>query len=396
MNLTQEQQTELARFPAALKALVEAELAAGNTIEEIGHSHPAPPVGAYIKLAHKVSTRPRAPGDGLDVYERSSSLYSGEFTDAKRFFFVLEPPNPPPAEPDTDASRKAHEPKPDALTQLAQRGTGSSMEIALGDGSSRHDEMRERKRSKVPSAPQRPLTSTESATSLHHELHFRDQRPPHLVRFALERELMVLFSTALEGERLQLRARANVNGASYEFVLRFVAALPHDNCYSLCTDVSWADQPATSHDYFRHTANSWLELWTRDLMPATPPSAREGSRERYRQFCEATLQAERHLDSVAAVQRAIVDGMKRGGSFGTSHKEGGTSIYWRKGRFIRSDYGDYPDQKELTEEGEFLKMLRQFCHLDVRRNTSSEPLTELDEWRLILRRMSAGRAAASG
>lgn len=396
MNLTREQEIELAQFPAALKALVEAELAAGNTFEEIGHSHPAPPVGAYIKLANKVSTRPRASGDGLDFYERNSPIYSGEFTDAKRFFFVLEPPDPPPPEPDMDAIRKACEPKPEALTQLAQRETASYVEIALGDGSSRDDETRARKRSKAPAAPRRPLTFTESATRLHHQLHFRDKRPPHLVQFALERELMVLFTAAMEGERLQFRACANVNGANYEFVLRFVAALPRDNCYLLCTDVSWADQPPTCHDHFRPTANSWLELWTRDLMPATPASVREGSRERYRQYCDATLQAERHLDSAAAVQRAIVAGMKHGGSFGTSHKEGGTSIYWHDGKFIRSDYGDYPDLREFTEEADFLNMLRQFCRFDVRRNTSREPLTELNEWKLILRRMSARRAAASG
>ncbi|MBP7950568.1 MAG: hypothetical protein KA004_13025 [Verrucomicrobiales bacterium] len=36
MNLTPEQQNELAQFPAALKALVAAELAAGNSIVEIG------------------------------------------------------------------------------------------------------------------------------------------------------------------------------------------------------------------------------------------------------------------------------------------------------------------------------------------------------------------------
>ncbi|MBP7951613.1 MAG: hypothetical protein KA004_18370 [Verrucomicrobiales bacterium] len=36
MNLTPKQQKELAQFPAVLKALVEAELAAGNSIVEIG------------------------------------------------------------------------------------------------------------------------------------------------------------------------------------------------------------------------------------------------------------------------------------------------------------------------------------------------------------------------
>ena len=94
-----------------------------------------------------------------------------------------------------------------------------------------------------------------------------------------------------------------------------------------------------------------------------------------------------HLDSVAAVQRAIVEGMQRGGSFGTSHKEGGTSIFWRDGKFIRSDYGDDPDYKLFTDEAEFLKMLWQFSQFDVTRTAGTQPLPEFDVWKLILRRM---------
>src|SRR5262245_7645711 len=106
-GLTAEQQKELAQFPPALRALVESELAAGNSIVEVGHNFPAPPAGAYFKLAKKASTRPRVSGSGLDFYDRDSSIYSGEFTDAKRFYFVLEPPNSPPPEPDMNAVRKA-------------------------------------------------------------------------------------------------------------------------------------------------------------------------------------------------------------------------------------------------------------------------------------------------
>lgn len=94
-------------LPPVLRALLDAELAAGNTVIEVGHTHPAPPVGAYFKLARPVSTRPRESGGGLQFYERNSSQYSGEFTDAKRFFWILEAPLPPPPEPDMDAIRAA-------------------------------------------------------------------------------------------------------------------------------------------------------------------------------------------------------------------------------------------------------------------------------------------------
>jgi hypothetical protein len=394
MNLTAEQQKELAKFPPVLHALLEAELAAGNSIVEVGHSFPAPPAGVYFKLANQVSTRPRASSESLDFYARNNSRYSGEFTDAKRFYFILEPPYPPPPEPDMDTIRKAHEPKPDPLVRLAQRPTGSSVEMALGKSSSSSTtaETRGRERGRggtedKPAPATKALTSTETATGAKRILHFQDKRPPHEVQFAMERELMTLFAGALDNGKLCLLAKANVNGARFFFELRFEAALPEQNYYSLRVEVSWAEHATTHHDYYRKTSDSWFSLWTRDLMTATPPSESEGLPERYRKLAEAALKAEAHLDSVAAIQQVIVSELKRGGSYSTSHKEGGTNIFWRNGKFGRSDYGDYPDLKQFTDEAEFLQMLRQFCHWEVARNADKEQLSDFDTWKLILRRM---------
>jgi hypothetical protein len=109
MYVTDELQKELARFPEALRALVDAELVAGNTVLEHGHGHPAAPAGAYIKLANKVRTRPRASGDGLHFQERVNASHAGEFTDADQLFFVLEAADPPPPAPDMDAIRAEFE-----------------------------------------------------------------------------------------------------------------------------------------------------------------------------------------------------------------------------------------------------------------------------------------------
>jgi hypothetical protein len=92
-------------FPTALRELVEAELAAGNEIAEISGGFPAAPVGCYVKLTQRVTTRPRTKTPEIDFYERNMPDYSGEFTDAQRHFFVLEPPAPPPPPPDMDAIR---------------------------------------------------------------------------------------------------------------------------------------------------------------------------------------------------------------------------------------------------------------------------------------------------
>lgn len=109
-------QKDLAALPAVLRRLLEAELAAGNHIVEVGHSHPAAPVGAWFRLQRAVSTWPPGAADGIVHRARNTSLYAGEFTDAAGLFFLLEPPLPPPPEPDMDAIRaaaNAPRPKPE-------------------------------------------------------------------------------------------------------------------------------------------------------------------------------------------------------------------------------------------------------------------------------------------
>ena len=111
MNIPEEFREVVESLPSVLRALLDAELAAGNEIAEVGHGFPAPPVGAYVKLAQPVTTRPRVSGGGLKFRDFNSSIYSGEFTDERGFFFILEPPTPPSAEPDIDAIRAGKVPK---------------------------------------------------------------------------------------------------------------------------------------------------------------------------------------------------------------------------------------------------------------------------------------------
>jgi len=306
MNLTAEQQSELTKFPGALRALVEAELAAGNSIVEVGHSHPAPPVGAYFKLARKVTTHTRADGGDLRFYERNSSLYSGEFTDATRFFFVLEPANPPPAYPDMDAIRQALEPKPATLTRF------ELMRQARSQPATRRKDVKEN-RAEPATVPTGALVLTETDNSATRLLHFQDRRPPHEIQFELERNLMALFTVAMVDGRLTMTASSKVVGAQYDFELRFEAATLLKNYYSLRVATSWAKQAVENHDYHRKTADSWFSHWTRSFTPANPPAADAGSSARYENICAASLKAEQHLDSIPAIQQAILAAMKRGG-----------------------------------------------------------------------------------
>lgn len=112
MNIPKEFREDADAFPPDLRALLDAELEAGNQIAQAGHSFPAPPAGAYFKMTRPVTTRLRVSGNGLQFWESNGSSYSGSFTDDRGFYYILEFPLPPPPEPDMDTIREAHLPHP--------------------------------------------------------------------------------------------------------------------------------------------------------------------------------------------------------------------------------------------------------------------------------------------
>ncbi|MEQ1830474.1 MAG: hypothetical protein ABL921_31250, partial [Pirellula sp.] len=314
MTITSEQEAELAKFPLSLRFLVENELASGNAIIEIGHGFPSPPAGAYIKLAKNVCTRARADGDGFSFYERNSSLYSGEFTDTKRFYFVIEPPNPPPAELDMDAIRKSLELRTNVSTSqpVASLSQGDAASLEPNIVTPNEREATPAKGPDVDFDASQAFSIEESTTGATRVLHFRDKRPPYEVQFALERGIRTLFTPSIEEGMMCLRAKANIVGADYDFLLRFEAALPEWNCYSLRAKALWGELPSDHADYYRKTAGSWFEHWTSEFIAANSPLSSQSSAERYRQHCEQAFSAEKHLDSVPAIQQTIISAMKNG------------------------------------------------------------------------------------
>src|SRR5262249_33247684 len=160
-------------------------------------------------------------------YDRNSSIYSGEFTDAKRFYFVLEPPDPPPPEPNMDAIREAAQGKVCKLSKVAERSpqpsraaTGAATEPKrlrrqLTDANST-TEPKARSASSESSAKSKngprlsphSVLQSSTATGAAWLLHFRDVRPPQEIQFALERDLMTLMRSSIEVGKLVYRAVA--------------------------------------------------------------------------------------------------------------------------------------------------------------------------------------------
>lgn len=194
----------------------------------------------------------------------------------------------------------------------------------------------------------------------------------------------------MQDGKLSMHALANVGGAKYEFQLSFESAaeltIEDGNAYFLRVHCTWPTSTAEHDEFYRKTSRSWFAYWTQEFTAASPVPAGVHSIERYRELCEEALNAEAELSSVAVIQQVIVEKLKNGASFASSHKEGGSKLYWSRDRFVRVDYGDDPAERHYQNEVEFLGMLEQFCGSDVTRN-SAEQLTEVERWRLIYRCM---------
>jgi len=66
LTVPPEFRAEADKLSPALRVILDAELAAGNSIAEAGSRFPAPPAGAYFKLTRPVTTRERKSGGGVN------------------------------------------------------------------------------------------------------------------------------------------------------------------------------------------------------------------------------------------------------------------------------------------------------------------------------------------
>ena len=216
-------------------------------------------------------------------------------------------------------------------------------------------------------------------------MHFRDSRPPHEIKFQLERDLMILFRNETTEPRLVLVGGLKQGGATYGLRLSFDAALFWTNCYTLRVGAALATAPPGSDDNFGKSAESWFSLWTRHYKADKPPEPDEGSPDRYRRLVEQSLSAETDLIDVHTVQQEILGRMRKGAKFFTAHKEGGTTISFNGSRFMKAEYGESEMVRHFANEAEFLDFLANFYDWETSRSIFPNKVPECDKWKLILR-----------
>lgn len=223
------------------------------------------------------------------------------------------------------------------------------------------------------------------------EIHFRDPRPPHEIQFELERQLMLLLPPIVEGDMLLFRAASRVNGMPHAFTLRFEAALPTTNAYSFRAVASLEGHVPAERESSAKSLAGWFRLWTRHCQPADAVPPGTGSRDRYHTLVAQALNAEAHLGTVAAVQQAILAGLRAGGTYSTAHKEGGTVIRYSRGHFQRADYGEWSTSERFISETAFLAFLREFFDWQTSQHIHPEKVPDLVAWKLILRLLETKR-----
>jgi hypothetical protein len=220
------------------------------------------------------------------------------------------------------------------------------------------------------------------------DVYFRDSRPPHQIQAHFEGVLGTLFRPEFQGSKLVFRAAAKLTGCPYGLELRFDAALPNQNCYTLKIHASWANLPPDSHAFFRNSFEHWVTYWTKPLQIASAPEDDEGSTERYRALAEQTLAMEAQLSTVAAVQDALLAQMRKGATFSTAHKEGGTILRWQGSHFTRTDFGESDLKQTFDDDSTFLTFVHAFYDWDTSSHVYPNKVSELDAWKLILRKLS--------
>lgn len=93
-------------LPPSIRQLLQDEEAAGNSVVSVTSTYPAPPIGYSILLSRAITTRPRKTESGLRYRFSGNSLYASFYCDLEERVFVLEPPLPPPEEPNMDEIRE--------------------------------------------------------------------------------------------------------------------------------------------------------------------------------------------------------------------------------------------------------------------------------------------------
>ena len=226
--------------------------------------------------------------------------------------------------------------------------------------------------------------------------YFWSSNDPFEVRFEIEKTIRLLLAEDdAQTGKLSYSGSDNPPFVSRDVQLRFEAALPKGNWYSLHV-TAWVPRTWYTEAEFRSNADNSFGHWTHNLQTApTLGLLGDASQELYDRLVHEAVDKEARRASekedpvpVAALRRQILDELRNGKSFRTSHHEGGTSIYFDGKTFVRSEHGEQESFTVLGTEEEALDAIKELYDWESRKGSFPHRPPELEVWQFIQRQLT--------
>ena len=242
----------------------------------------------------------------------------------------------------------------------------------------------------------KPTRSDAENWTREYSTYFWSSGNPFQTRFETEKTMgLLLARDEAKTERLTYSGSDNPPSIGRDVRLRFEAALPKGNWYSLQV-TAWVPKTWNTEVEFHSYTDKAFERWTSNLQTAPTLGLLVGaSQELYTQRVndatdEEARRASEKEDSVpiAALKHEILEDLRNGTSFRTSHHEGGTTIYFDGKAFVRSEYGEQTSSRVLPTDDETLACIEELYDWDSRKDTFPHSPPELEVWRFIQRQLA--------
>jgi hypothetical protein len=241
----------------------------------------------------------------------------------------------------------------------------------------------------------KPIRNETENWTQDYSAYFWSPDDPFEVKFGIEKTAGLLMARdAAQTDRLTYSGSSLPPSIGCEVQLRFEAALPKGNWYSLHLS-AWVPRTWYAEAEFRGNADKAFGYWTSNLQTSPDLGNLDtASQELYDRRAREAVEKEVRRASekedpapVLALKQEILAELRNGKSFRTAHSEGGTSIYFDGKTFVRSTYGEDVSFKVLGTEDEALDSIRELYDWESRRGSFPHPPPELDVWRFIQRQL---------
>ncbi|MEO8805288.1 MAG: hypothetical protein ABI433_04350 [Burkholderiaceae bacterium] len=232
------------------------------------------------------------------------------------------------------------------------------------------------------------------------EVYFEHEDAPTAVKYAIEKlTLQLLRREPIDITALALRyiGTSSAGGHPSTVRLELKAVGSGKYLYALTNERAapkrWEDErrfTAECERRFTHWCSQLRVVPAATEWPNTPRELFEQAIVEMVAAEDAAAHKAENAAPVAAVQRQVLDALRRGMGFFTANKEGGSHLFFDGQVFRRNDYGDEPNLSEAyADDAAMLACLRRFYSWDAQRDAYPHPKAELDVWNYIRGQLQA-------